>query len=791
MRAPAALPRRSSTRAIHPLVALMIAAITAITVATAVSPIAVADPPPSTVGPWLEVAPTLGHVADSFTASYWYIDPSGGSCSYATVKFSWDGVGIGSASVDPATCSAARSLKPPPGATLGPHRVSAVACYVDSTGGEVCDGFTATAVSYYVDPTPTLSVKPSSGEAASAFSATYSTNALDCGYTDAQFLWDDKPIGSPVPLDASCGATLDLSAAPLPNDVGPHVVTAEACDGSFCDPATLARTTYTIAAPPPATLILAPTTGTTDAPFTATYSTNGASCPFSDAEFFWDGTPIGGRVALDASCSAVLPLAAAPLPNDVGSHTLTAEACSRACDASTLARATFVVTAPRPTAAPTATPRAAPTATPTAAPTAAPTARPTATPAATPAGSPGGSPATSPSTEPSGIPSASGETPSPSPTGAVLGGETNRPTFPPAPAQGAVVPPSSPPGGENSYVPAIVSYIGGPDAGPIDPAVVATNLMLTLLIVFLFALTAEIFNSTMDANRDEVHGWWTGLMRGPLAFLGALTFAGEGLDRLSGSGRMGSILRVLTVLGLLGLIYGFLSPDFGLNPQSLVLFVSLVIGLGFITYFSEGSSSRLAIRRYHADASIKLYGTAVLVAILAVVVSRSVSFQPGLVYGFIASAVIIAPVALAKRDDATLVLVPAFGILVVSLLAWLLLGPVRVAAAGGSPLPALAETILAMLVIGGLEGLFITMIPLRFMDGAAVMGWSRVAWALVFGTVTFLWWQLLLNQNAAYAAAFEQTNVRVVLATLGVFMLTTGGLWSYFRFRPDSTGVEA
>jgi hypothetical protein len=38
--------------------------------------------------------------------------------------------------------------------------------------------------------------------------------------------------------------------------------------------------------------------------------------------------------------------------------------------------------------------------------------------------------------------------------------------------------------------------------------VVTTNLLLTLLILFLFGLTAEIFNSTMDANRDTVHGWW-------------------------------------------------------------------------------------------------------------------------------------------------------------------------------------------------------------------------------------------------------------------------------------------
>jgi hypothetical protein len=314
--------------------------------------------------------------------------------------------------------------------------------------------------------------------------------------------------------------------------------------------------------------------------------------------------------------------------------------------------------------------------------------------------------------------------------------------------------------------------------------------LLTLLVLFLFGLTAEVFNSTMDANRAEVHGWWTRLFGRPLAALAALNFTGASLSRLSGTGRIGSMARVLLVLSLLGIIYGFLSPDFGWNPQSLILIVSLIIGCGFLTIFSEGSATRLAHNRYRADASIKLYGTAIVVAILAVVMSRLVDFSPGLVYGFIASAVIVAPVALARRDDATLVLVPAFGVLVISLLAWLLLGPVRGAAAGGEPLPALAETILGMIVIGGLEGLFITMIPLTFMDGAVVKAWSRLGWAIVFGLVTFLWWQLLLNQSSSYLSAFEQTNVRVVLFTLAVFMLTTGGLWSYFRFRPRPAEAE-
>jgi hypothetical protein len=366
--------------------------------------------------------------------------------------------------------------------------------------------------------------------------------------------------------------------------------------------------------------------------------------------------------------------------------------------------------------------------------------------------------------------------------------EATSPPEPSGPVLAVVATPSPSPSG-NPYVPALASFIGGP--GPIDPAVVGTNMLLTLLIVFLFGLTAEIFNSTMDANRDEVHGWWTRLLGGPLAFVGGITYSGEGLSRLTGAGRFGSILRVLSILGLSGLIYGFLSPDFGLNPQSLVLFISLVIGLGFITFYSEGSASRLAKRRFRANASIKLYGTAVIVAILAVIISRSITLQPGFVYGFIASAVIVAPIALAKRDDATLVLVPAFGLLVVSVLAWLLLGPVRVMAADGAPLPALGETILAMIVIGGLEGLFVTMIPLRFLDGATVKSWSFVAWVLVFATVTFLWWQLLFNQNAAYAAAFQQTNVQVVLFTLGLFMLTTGGIWSYFRFRPRPAEEES
>jgi hypothetical protein len=563
------------------------------------------------------------------------------------------------------------------------------------------------------------------------------------------FLWDDAPAMTvSAPAGWVCGKDpITTTFLPPTKQTTFHVVSACYRDArGACTGNTHAENLDYYLDPTP-TLVLSKKAGQATTSFTATYLTGEIPCfgAWPDAQFSWDGAPQGSLVSLGADCKAVVKFDPVPNPNDVGRHTVSAIACnSDGCQA--YKKSTTFTVRPKPTPTPSPTPT--------------PTPRVTATPTPTP----------TPSPTPTAIPTPS-EPPTPPPSQAVL-----EATSPPGPTSGP-----------NQYVPQIVTFIGGPDPGAVDPAVVATNVLLTLLVLFLFGLTAEVFNSTMDANRDIVHGWWTRLFGRPLA---ALNFTGSSLSRLSGTGRIGSMARVLLVLSLLGIIYGFLSPDFGWNPQSLVLIVSLIIGCGFLTIFSEGSATRLAHNRYRAEASIKLYGTAIIVAILAVVMSRLVDFSPGLVYGFIASAVIVAPVALARPDDATLVLVPAFGVLIISLLAWLLLGPVRVAAAGGEPLPALAESILGMIVIGGLEGMFITLIPLTFMDGAVVKAWSRLGWAIVFGIVTFLWWQLLLNQSASYLSAFEQTNVRVVLFTLAVFMLTTGGLWAYFRFRPKPVEVE-
>jgi hypothetical protein len=271
--------------------------------------------------------------------------------------------------------------------------------------------------------------------------------------------------------------------------------------------------------------------------------------------------------------------------------------------------------------------------------------------------------------------------------------------------------------------------------------------------------------------------------------LGALDRASKSASDRAG---LSTAARVIGVLAFTGLIYGFLSPDFGLNAKSLFLFVALVIGLGFGTYLQEGGSTLLAIRRYHVDSSVRLFGAGIAVAIVCVLASRLAGLQPGFVYGFIASSVILAPVALDRRASANLVILPSVALLAASLLAWVVMGPLhRAAELDGSWPSVLGDTIAASIFVGGLEGVFYSMLPLRFMDGAVVWRWNRVAWVLIFGVTTFLFWQLVINQYAAYLAAFQQPTVVAILAILAVYGTLTVVTWAFFKYRKRGVSSDA
>jgi hypothetical protein len=251
-------------------------------------------------------------------------------------------------------------------------------------------------------------------------------------------------------------------------------------------------------------------------------------------------------------------------------------------------------------------------------------------------------------------------------------------------------------------------------------------------------------------------------------------------------------IRIALILGLTGLVYGFLSPDFGLDAASVVLFGSIVLGVGFVTFLTEGGGAWLATRRFHAAASVRLYVAAIVIAIACVALSRLMAFEPGIVYGFVASNVVVATVVLDRRREAMLVLAPTLALLAASLLAWMAIPAVRpLAETSGAWWQVLIEAALVTVFVAGIEGAFYAMIPITFMDGATVFEWNRLVWVGAFGFVTFLFWHLLLNQDDAYLDALRQTRVAVALGLVLLYGALTLATWLFFRLRGRSPDAPA
>jgi hypothetical protein len=392
---------------------------------------------------------------------------------------------------------------------------------------------------------------------------------------------------------------------------------------------------------------------------------------------------------------------------------------------------------------------------------------------------PSAPPSASPPPSPSTPPSASTPPASPSPTASASASAPASASAAPAPTAAPASTPAPAPSDGIGPV-AFVNAIPGPADLHLDPPVLVTNGLFAGLFMLLLLLTSEIFNSTIDEHREVVEKAMDRLLRGPLRFLAPIAALDASIDRLADRGRLGVIAHSVSALVVIGVVYGFLSTDLALDLPSLAFVLSLVGGIALLTYLNYGGKALIVNWRHRTPATVRMYGTAIIVSAICVLISRISGFHPGFIYGFVASTVVLAPLAISKRAEAGIVVWPSIAILVLSLVSWALLGQVRASGAEGFG-PTLVESFLGIVFIGGLEGLLFSLLPLRFVDGAKVSHWRRVAWAGLYASVAFLWWELLVNGNASYLEALKQSNVATVVIVLILWAATTFGVWLGFR----------
>jgi hypothetical protein len=304
-----------------------------------------------------------------------------------------------------------------------------------------------------------------------------------------------------------------------------------------------------------------------------------------------------------------------------------------------------------------------------------------------------------------------------------------------------------------------------------DPGTVATNALLagaTLWVLF----SSVLLNQVLQDNRSEIDAK-TARLAGPLRRL---------VGRAGGQGNRGvTVATAVVVVALTGLIYGFLDPGFGANRESLLLFLSAVLGVGILTYACSGLEA-LATRRGHGlSAAVRPYPASIAVAVASVALSRMLDLQPGVVYGFVASAAITGPGEIERHKQGSVTIYPVLAALILSIAALLAIEPLRGNSEAASSFAGqLAIGAGIIIFIGGIEGVAFNMVPISVTDGGKLFAWRKPVWAAMAMVSAFLAWHVLLNRDRQNFETLRETSSLTIFIVFVFYSVLSIGLWAYF-----------
>ncbi len=291
---------------------------------------------------------------------------------------------------------------------------------------------------------------------------------------------------------------------------------------------------------------------------------------------------------------------------------------------------------------------------------------------------------------------------------------------------------------------------------------------IALAILLLVAFPAELLNSTLASNTRRLGRWYA-------AIEGGVERATEWFAAVTRTRALAAaILVVLTAL-----IFGFVDPDFGFDPVSLRMTVSLAIGLFIVTYGASWISGAIIERVWDIPTRVGLQPAALVFAVLGVIVARLLEFSPGFLIGLVIGLDLLTRVGAPHRVRATLTNI---GVMVgLSLLAWAGFS-IATALASGEPtaLGLLVSDALVATTAEGLTAALAALMPLGFLQGHEIFRRSKLLWAVVFAAVAVLFSLIVLP--TASGEEGEVADVGFWMLIMVIFAAVTLTLWAVLQF---------
>ena len=328
-----------------------------------------------------------------------------------------------------------------------------------------------------------------------------------------------------------------------------------------------------------------------------------------------------------------------------------------------------------------------------------------------------------------------------------------------------------------------VDSVLSPARLPLDPTVLAQAGVLTLLVMVLMPFPSQLFNSTLEQNYERIR---EGFRRLPL--VGRLVRPPSDAPATPDAGTWRRRFVVAAFVLVSGLLYGLLDPTFGPDARSLVTYGGIVAGMVIVTWLANLPGRAIRGRVTGDRGRLAVIPSTLVVAAVCVLISRVVGFLPGYLYGLVfgyAFATSVEP-----KHDSRAGALGAWWLLALSFIAWITLGAVRIQGVGDTVPGTVAASVLAALVVAGIEGVVLSLMPLRFLPGEVVFRWQRLRWVVLYALGLFGFVFILLNPASGYVPQQASVPFVVAVGLFAGFGLASVLFWGYFRFRPKRDAAQ-
>jgi len=311
------------------------------------------------------------------------------------------------------------------------------------------------------------------------------------------------------------------------------------------------------------------------------------------------------------------------------------------------------------------------------------------------------------------------------------------------------------------------------------PLVIVLSAGLALAILLLVAFPAELLNSTLASNSRRLGRWYAAVENG-------IDRATEWFASVT---RTRAIAAAVLVV-ITSLIFGFVDPEYGFDPVSLRMTISLAIGLFIVTYVSSWISGAIIRRVWAIDTQVSLQPAALMFAVIGVVVARLLEFSPGFLIGLVIGLDIVSRVGAQYRVRAILTNIGVIvGLAVAAWLGFSLMSALMT----GEPtmISLLVSDALIATTAEGLTAALAALLPLGFLDGHEVFRRSKLLWAASFAGVATIFSLIVLPTAAGETG--DVADVGFWMLVMVIFAAVTLTLWAILHFtgRNDSDDDES